>query len=201
MTTHYILLELGNLNHIRNLKTVVFNNFGAVNRELCIDYGLNWLCETNPHITLLGEVMNVSNNETYRQLKYSDDKVFKRFKKKCEEEGLTFPELIIDTFDNDNARVLKINCSNCNLYNELSEVHELLKSKLENEEKFDKYEPHITLTYLRPDASDNEVNKIKTELLAVLPKNFTADSIALSDSTRTIDRISLKTTLPQFGGF
>lgn len=201
MTTHYILLELSNLDFIRNLKTIVFNHFDIINKELCLKYNLNWYCDTNPHITLLGEIPEVSNNEVYRKLKYSDEKVFVDFKKKCSNGVITFPELIIDTFDNDNSRVLKINCKNCNIYSELTEIHNLLKSSVPNDEKYKDYSPHITLTYLKPDTSDSDIEDIKSALLGSLPKNFNIESIALSDKQRNIDRIPLGGCYAEFPGF
>lgn len=201
MTTNYILLELTNFDYVRKIKSAIFNHITSINTDLCLKYNMNWYCETFPHITLLGDVKNVSNNKVFRELKYSDNELFKKFKKKCQE-GLYFPEIVIDTFDNENSRVLKINCENCNIREELEEIHTLLKDNIENEETYNVYQPHITITYLRPDVTDTEVESIIKDLNSLpIPKSFQINSVAISDSNRMIDRINLSSSFQNFGGF
>lgn len=197
MKTHFILLELRNDNFNDKLQRFVVNNSRYIDSKRCCKQKMIWLCEDKPHITLLGNVDNVSNNESFRKIKYSKDSNFDEFKKKSAK-GLIFPELIVDTFKDEQGIILKINCKNCNLYNDIVYLHNLLSEELPFEVKHKEYSPHITLTYLNHDTSDFDVSRMCKELSNLLPRYFQIKSIILSDEDRNIDRIEL---LPKFAGF
>lgn len=190
MKAEYVLLELQNLNFIRPLQSLVFSELSFINKDKCLEKDMTWFCETYPHITLIGDLKDITNNAVYRQLKYKKPELWDKFYKKISSEGIWFNELIIDTFNKETCKVLKINCTNCNAYEELKELHELLKG-LPNEEKYDTYNPHITLTYLKPNISDSELYRIIDRCKTILPKRFQVTNISMSSTSRALDKIKI----------
>lgn len=78
----------------------------------------------------------------------------------------TLQNPIIDTFDNPDSRVLKLNIidSGCNRFPLFEDYHNAFIEYF-GEDKYGGYQPHITLTYLRPDTPDSIIEDIKSNIL------------------------------------
>lgn len=139
-------------------KKVVTNFFDWINTEKCIENGLINMYENEPHITLLyGLDPGVGENMMYHFLKIKNRDLYNQLRK---ESMIALPEVVIDTFDNEDAKVLKINFDNSPNYEILKAYSDQLKESFPNTWQYDDYHPHATITYLKPETPQSVVDKI-----------------------------------------
>lgn len=155
-----------NNDYWNTLGTEFVKNFEKfINIKKCSELGLVEFFEYECHCTLMyNDSYMYGPNYTYVNLKVNRDLSYllKSIKDKNE---LIINDLIIDTFDNEDSRVLKINLSNCNLISELTKIHDYLMNDCENSGNYVNYNPHLTLTYLNPDVSDSDINNMKSWII------------------------------------
>lgn len=91
-------------------------------------------------------------------IKYRD--LYNKLKERKE---LQLPKLTINTFDNEDSRVLKIDITESNLYPILKQYN----SEILEEEGLEvkQYRPHLTITYLKKDTPDDVIDKIRKDIV------------------------------------
>jgi 2'-5' RNA ligase len=122
----------------------------AINEEKCDEEGLYSLYENECHVTLLYGLA-ATKIQCLRALKDRGPSLVKLSKS-----NVTVSPIVINTFDDDEFRVLKLDLSECSAIKELTDCWKALKG-LPNDSKFDEYSPHITITYLKPTVTDDEI--------------------------------------------
>lgn len=186
----FVMLGLDNPKETQTLKAWTFNNLDYVNQEKCLDANLKWYCEDSPHITIAAKLLNQSSNDIFRTLKYSKPDIWKEFRDKVVKKKifLTFPELLVDTFNNEDCIVLKINCINCNYYTDLVNLHKLFDNK-PNQSEHTQYQPHITLTYLKKSTPLKVIENMINELKVIIPRSYNLTQFNLGNDKDEIDTI------------
>lgn len=135
-----------------------------IDKFKCREMGLPAYVETDLHCTLMyNESYQFGKNYTEVHLRFGNatKDVFNRL---VETKELVLPELVIDTFDNADARVLKINLDQCNMYEDMKELHNYFNSLAINQGEHPQYHAHFTISYLSPNTSDEEIHKIIDDL-------------------------------------
>lgn len=161
MNIRCIMLGLENASFVPMLKNAILNNLDIVNQDYCLENGYTMMCETEPHVTLFYGFTEMGENLAYSYLKIKNREAYKELKQIRDQEGLVLPEVIIDTFDNEDNRVLKINLENSNLMQALNKYYQFFREcPNDSEHNGPDYHPHITLTYLKPDTTDEQIQKL-----------------------------------------
>lgn len=158
MKVNCVMIGLENPSFITQVRNAIYSHLDLVNKEKCESQGMNQLFEDEPHITLFYGMDNLGENMCYHILKIKNRDNYYKLKG---ENALVLPEVIIDTFDNEDVRVLKINLSNSNIISILSQYHDSFKEYSNGQGlNQDSYNPHITLTYLKPEVTDDQIRTI-----------------------------------------
>lgn len=107
--------------------------------------GENYGIQDNPHLTLL---YPVESDIEYNEVKNILDGVIS--------DNIIISIKGIDIFENEKFDVVKFNV-NCDEY--LSKIHNILKSNIPNDDKYDVYSPHITIGYVKSGRGIKYINK------------------------------------------
>jgi hypothetical protein len=162
MEAKFIGLALSNPNWNRLCSLVTRRHEDWIELSKCGSFEGNFF-EPDPHITLYynedcikGPNYLYWTTTCYCKAQYEAIKGY---------ESILLLDPYIDTFNNDDARVLKVNvlASNCNAKNIITSWHDKIQEKLPPD-NYPTYHPHITVTYLKPDTPDSVINKIVEEL-------------------------------------
>lgn len=136
--------------------------------------------ETQPHITLIYNeslnkgpnwlhwFMTVKNRDLYKQLVSID--------------SLSIKDVTIDTFDNPDSKVLKINCLDSNIIDICREYHDRLDEIALERSKYNIYRPHLTITYLKPDTPDSVIEDFKSKIVLKNYTEFKLENILITDT-------------------
>lgn len=123
----------------------------------------NWsgLFEIETHITLVysPENLPIGPNYTDVLLKIISRDYYNQLRSDL---TLNLNDVVIDTFNNTDAKVLKINVESSDKYELLKNYRDHLITKLDLP-NYD-YNPHITITYLKPDTPDSLINEVISEV-------------------------------------
>jgi len=161
----------------------ILNNYSQyINLDKVKDCGWKSLVETDPHITLIyGLTPGVGYNTLYHILKIKNRSEYLSIKKGTQ---IHLSNPVINTFDNEDSKVLKIDFNNCDIYDNLNNM--MLKlNELPNTWSYSKdYNPHLTLTYLNPDAPEYIAEKL-TEKFSPMLMNFTITGYMISSDEDT----------------
>lgn len=107
--------------------------------------GENYGIQDNPHLTLL---YPVESDIEYNEVKNILDEVIS--------DNIIISIKGIDIFENEEFDVVKFSV-NCDEY--LSKIHNVLKSNIPNDDKYDVYSPHITIGYVKSGRGIKYINK------------------------------------------
>lgn len=144
------------------------------------------LVEDTPHITLFyGLNPGLGRHKLYFNLIFNWREYYLGLATKKIE--LMHPK--IDTFDNEDCRVLKINFDSCDKFACLEGINEKL-SGYPNTNVYKEYEPHCTLTYLNQDAPDSIMEELNDEFSKYLT-NFSITEFILSSDDETVSNINI----------
>lgn len=148
---------------------LTFNYVDYIDMAKCTESDLPSGYERDPHCTILYNDSEIKGPnymsylmavERYEVLKALSEKV------------LILDPLIIDTFRNPDATVLKLNLHFSNLEAILCNLNENLCSRLGISNSRE-YHPHITLTYLNHDTPDQVID----EIISNFPKDYLVDPV------------------------
>jgi hypothetical protein len=163
------------------------NMLDYINFDKCMDMGLKNGFEDECHCTLLFSNIYTKgvNWIVYYLVHHCSDQIKQLFNTKFE-----LKDPIIDTFDNEDSRVLKINLTNCNLYPIMKSINDSLKEVLGGG-NYDGYSPHMTITYLKPDTPDDVIHEFRDNFKLKWLSDITPTGIKVSDGTVAIEGIKL----------
>lgn len=163
------------------------NMLNYINLNKCIDNGLKNGFENECHCTLLYSNIYTRgvNWIVYYLIHHCKDQIKQLFNTKFE-----LKDPIIDTFDNEDSRVLKINLTNCNLYPIMRSINDKLKEVLDGGD-FIGYNPHMTITYLKPNTPDDVISEFRSNFKLEWLSNISPDGIKVSDGKVAIENIRL----------
>lgn len=152
--------------------------FDYIDIPYCTEQGLLHGFETEPHITLwYGDGLNNGINwfDWFMEIKNRD--LMKAVK------SINCKDCLIDTFDNPESRVLKINVSGSKEYEILYKLNKAIEgvSTIPSEKE---YNPHITLTYLKTDTPDEVLEQIKSKIVLTNLRNFSVTGLKIANSDR-----------------
>lgn len=176
-----VLLNLFNESLKGQLSRVINNNLDLVNKSTCEENGWTSYYEESPHVTLFYGLENLGKYKAEHLIKMKNWYTFNKFR----ENKLELPRVIIDTFDNEENRVLKINLSNCNLVSELSHYYSEFSSYSDPNNKFISYNPHLTFTYLKPDVTDEQLERLIEQFDLSKLTTFTPEKFTISGDNMT----------------
>lgn len=156
----------------------ILNDYSQfVNLEKIKECGWKSLVENDPHVTLIyGLTPGVGYNTLYHTLKIKNRAEHLKLKAG---RVLHLTNPVIDTFNNEDAKVLKINFNGCTEYEDLKAMMTKLAEIPNDWQYLDNYNPHLTLTYLNPDAPDSIAQSL-TEKYAPLLSEFTITGYIIS---------------------
>lgn len=190
MKVNCVMMGLENPSYTSQVRNAIYSHLDLVNKEKCESQGLDQLFEDEPHVTLFYGMDNLGENMCYHILKIKNRDTYYKLKS---ESALILPEVIINTFDNDDSRVLKIDLSNSNITPLLAQYHESLKEYSNGEGLGqDMYQPHITLTYLKPEVTDEQVRTIIDLLDLEKLKIFLYKKFIMSSESREKSYVDIK---------
>lgn len=142
-------------------KSLVNGYFDYIDTAVCIDQGFDKFYVTDPHVTLIYDLEPIGENMMYHILKMENRDLYNKLKS---DKLMVLDEVVFDTFDNGDYRVLKVNLTNSNKYELLKEYSQRL-TKYPNDWKYgDPYSPHLTLTYLKKDTPDSVIEDMNNKL-------------------------------------
>lgn len=165
-----------------------------INFDKCIEMGFPNGFESECHCTLLyNKTYNYGPNFTFTKLKFGSE-FRNEFNKLINKSGynkeLILNPVIIDTFDNEDSRVIKINLENSNMYPEMKSIHSELEKLCEEPSTYSDYKAHLTLTYFKSDTSDDVIEILKSELFEFYKDylfKFNLKSLMFSSTSVTSD--------------
>lgn len=163
MEAKFIGLALKNTNWTKLCSLVTRRHEDWIELSKCGSFEGNFY-EPDPHITLYyNEKCMKGPNYLYWTATCYCREEYKMIK---DLETLKLRAPVLNTFDNDDARVLMIDVSrsNCNADTILHNWHNKILEKLPKD-SYPKYTPHITITYLKPNTPDKVVSKIQGDLM------------------------------------
>jgi 2'-5' RNA ligase len=135
--------------------------FEYIDVKECVDKKLSKLYPSDPHVTLMyNKEPFIGPNESYivLKIKYRDLYTNLRDKKK-----LILPEMKIGIFDTNEGsnKVLYIDVSESNLVDTFRKYNSSIINDYNLVPIHDEYNPHITITYLKGDTSDEVIEDMK----------------------------------------
>lgn len=180
-----VMLSLSNPGLLQ-VNQELLNNFSQyINIDYITSECKSWksLVESEPHVTLIyGLTPGLGKNKLYNEVKLKNRDEYLAIKN-CGE--LTLDNPVIDYFDDEGARVLKINFKGCNQYNQLKGMMTKL-CEIPNDWKYkEDYSPHLTLTYLKPDAPD-ETARVLMDKYSKMLHNFKINGYIISSNDNNI---------------
>lgn len=172
------------------LHNALLNEYSQfINLDKVKECGWKSLIESEPHVTLIyGLTPGVGYNTLYHTLKIKNRTEHLKIKTG---RILHLNDPVINTFDNEDAKVLKVDFNKCDQYEDLNNMMRKL-SEIPNEWQYlNDYNPHLTLTYLKPDAPD-KIAKDLTERFSHLINDFTVTGYIISsdDELNSPERFS-----------
>lgn len=161
------MLSLNNplLNLVHN--EIISKYINYISQDQTSSCGFKGLVESDPHVTLIYDLdPGVGRNKLYHLIKIQHRDEYNAIRKL---QFLTIDNPIINTFDNEDYRVVKVDLMNCNEYQVLRNMSDKLM-ELPNNFSYggDKYHPHLTLTYLKPDAPDFIIDELNNKFSKLL---------------------------------
>lgn len=159
----FIGLMLSNPNHKELLDLIRKQYFEYINIPKCTEQGLLMGVELEAHVTLAYNKTFTKGPNWYYWL--TTVKLRDLYKKISTAGKLVIPEVVIDTFDNEDSRVLKINVSNCNIMDVMRSYFEQIDETASERSVHQHYDPHITLTYLNPNTPDSVIEDLKSKVI------------------------------------
>lgn len=175
---NYIGLNLKNQYHTQLLDMIRNEYFQYIDIPVCTKYGLSTGVEINSHVTLAyNNTLSKGPNWYYWMLTIRERNTFNKLKVVNK---LKVPEVIINTFEQEQYRVLKIDIRNCNICEELRTLHECIEDTAGEKSRFTEYLPHITLTYLKKDTPDEVLVDLKSKVILNNYKEWNIDSLQIS---------------------
>lgn len=187
----YNCVMLGLLNSgLLPIHNALLNDYSQfINLDKVKECGWKSLVESDPHITLIyGLNPGVGYNTLYHTLKIKNRAEHLKIKAG---NILHLSNPIINTFDNEDAKVLKIDFNQCDQYEDLNNMMKKLALLPNTWQYLDDYNPHLTLTYLKPDAPDSIAQDLTnrfSHLIMEFP--ITEYIISSNDDTESPDRFS-----------
>lgn len=193
-TLNFVGLKLYNEHWTKLCNFIADEHRDLISMDKCQENNLARFCEFETHITLMyNDSYKYGPNVTEIKL-LIDNAVKLNFKHLTETHKVTLPKVIIDTFDNPDAQILKLNALNISCYEDCKAIHDYLESNCEHPSDYVDYNPHLTLTYLRPDISDEEIQdliediKVNCDVDEVLTQ-FEVEGLMLSNRDEEISKI------------
>lgn len=177
MRANCVYLKLWNPHLESMLRTAVIGNLQVIDTDYCTQEGYDLFYENEQHVTLYYG-LDIGFNRAYYEIKIAGRELYKEL---CNTKVLQIPEVKINTFDGDRI-VVKIDLTEIPLFNVLNQYHERLKPFSNGEHDFPTYNPHITLTYLKKDASESEIHNFINYFNKDLLHEFKMESICISES-------------------
>lgn len=194
MNVKTVMLMVDNPSLIKVGKSISSKYFDYIEVQKCIDNGMINLYESEPHITLLyGFEPMIGENTMYHILKIQNRELYRQLRSNTK---LTLPEVVIDTFDNPDSRVLKINTNNSNIFSILNGYYQNLITYPNTRTKSDdgQFHSHLTLTYLKPDTPDSIIQEIKETYESEIIPYMELKCFWLSSDTKERKLIDIKLT-------
>lgn len=158
----------------------ILNDYSKyINLDKVKSNGWKSLVELDPHVTLIyGLTPGIGYNTLYHTLKIKNRAEHLKLKKGT---PVHLSNPVINTFDNDDAKVLKIDFNECDAYDTMNSMMHKLAEFPNNWEYLDDYNPHLTLTYLNPDAPDSIAEELTNQFHSLLSEFITTGYIISSD--------------------
>lgn len=160
----FVGLELSNPNWQNIGKLIESKYHQYIELSKCGSWGK--LYEPEPHITLYyNEDNDKGPNWMYWLTTVYGRDLYMKLKNNL---ILKFNKFVIDTFRNDDAIVLKIDVikSDCDQFDPLKQYHDLIESNC-IPGKFKDYNPHITITYLKPNTDQSIIDQIVSDIKSI----------------------------------
>jgi len=158
-----LLLENEHLEFLWNkLKTEYLD---YIDIPKCVESGCPLGVETEAHVTIgYNETFQKGPNWYYWYMFIKNKDLMNELREK---KVLKVPRVTIDTFNRDDKdfKVLKFNMSDCNIIDILQQYHDKLEETAEVKSEYTKYNPHITLTYLKKSTPEEVIDRLRSELL------------------------------------
>lgn len=181
MIVNFIGLELDNQYWSTIKRTITESRlFDYINYQKIKDNtGSTSICDEDPHITLaysneftkgpnwFNWFLTIKNRDLYNQLRDYDD--------------IRVSTPIVDIFDNPDSKVLKLNMSGCDCIEILRSYSEQLYNLTPNGSDWSNYNPHITLTYLKPETPLEYIEDFKNKLILSNYKSFQIKGFMMSE--------------------
>lgn len=178
MKVNFIGLRLKNPYIDSLLNKVRMEYLEYIDIPKCTELGLSKGVEDDPHITLIYNDSLIKGPNWYHWLLSIKNR--DQFKILRDSKKLLIRSPKIDTFDNDDSRVLKFNFNDCNHIDVLTKLNEALESTASEKSKFTKYNPHLTITYLKSDTPDEIIDKLRSETIMGNYSEWDIDGVLIS---------------------
>lgn len=188
MTVKTVMLEISHPQFTKKCKDLVSEYSEFIDAEKCDSMGFQFLYEDEPHVTLLhGLNPEVGENFLYHYLKLQNRNLYKVLKS---DSMFKLTELNINTFQNDDSVVLKIDLSSCDKLEILKDYNEKLKEFPHDESQWE-YTPHLTITYLKSSTPNEVIVKMIEMFREDFLPSFEVKGFLLSNSSEGKSRIQL----------
>lgn len=193
-TLNFVGLKLYNEEWTKLCNFIADEYRDLISIEKCQENNLVRFCEYESHITIMyNDSYKYGPNTTEIKL-LIDNAVKSNFKNLTETHKVTLPKIVIDTFDNTDARILKLNALSISCYEDCKAIHDYLESNCEHPSDYVDYNPHLTLTYLRPDVSNEEIQDLIEDIRAncdidQLLTQFEVEGLMLSNRDEDISKL------------
>lgn len=177
---NFIGLRLTNDNWDQLGSAVKFQLFDWINIIKCTENKLPSLFEKELHCTIIYDKLGIglgkNMTDYYMRIKYRD-----LFNQLRNNRVIKLNTVEFNTFNNEDAKVLKIDFTNSEVTSILKQYRDNLVRDLDLKLESD-YRPHLTLTYLKPDTPNKVIDEFINNIDLSKYMYYNIDSFIISES-------------------
>lgn len=183
MKANCLMLDLDNVYwmELNDLVSKIFEGW-TLNSELPIE-SLNYNIDVIPHVTLIYSTEAINHVTLMYALRSTPNEAYKHL---IDNGSINLTKLVVDAFESDTQKVLKINLSESNEVKLLTEINSHLKASLELKSTYTEFNPHITITYLKPDTPEDLIEKFKAEINDSNYLKFDLTEVCISNDSESV---------------